>query len=83
MSKGISISFNQEGQAMYYIVCGGTIVESQFSEPAQEELQGWADTYREHVYVISGEHYGMTAEWQGEHLGGEPVKPAASQEGEQ
>lgn len=47
---------------MYYIVCGKQIVESQMSEPSQDELQCWADEQNAHVYVISGEHYGMSAE---------------------
>lgn len=47
---------------MYYLVSGGQIVESQYSEFSQEELQEWADRYKEHVYVISGEHYGQTAD---------------------
>ena len=47
---------------MYYIVCGGQIVESQMSEPSQDELQNWADEQKEHVYVIRGEHYGMSAD---------------------
>lgn len=47
---------------MYYIICGGQIVESQMSEPSQDELQRWANDQNAHVYVISGEHYGMSAD---------------------
>ena len=47
---------------MYYIVCGEQIVESQMSEPSQDELQCLADDEKLDVYVIRGEHYGMSAE---------------------
>lgn len=47
---------------MYYIVVGNRIVDDSWSEPKQEELQEWADSQGEHVYVIRGEHHGMTAD---------------------
>lgn len=47
---------------MYYVVAGGQVVEASFTEPLQSELQYWADLLQAHVYVIRGEHYGMTAE---------------------
>ena len=47
---------------MYYIIVGGTIYETPYNEPSQDELQELADRYNEHVYVIRGEHYGMSAE---------------------
>ena len=58
----------------YYIIVGGTIAEIvEGSEPSQEELQRWADDEGEPVYVIRGQHAGLSAEPQEENKT-EPTK---------
>lgn len=47
---------------MYYIVAGGQIVDDSWNFPKEEDLQKWADDLNAHVYVIQGEHAGLTAE---------------------
>ena len=47
---------------MYYIIVDEAIHSYQYSAPTQDELQKIADEYNTPVYVISGEHSGMTAE---------------------
>lgn len=48
---------------MYYILTenGSQIVDSQMHRPTQAELDGMAQEFKCSLYVIEGEHYGMTA----------------------
>ena len=47
---------------MYYIIgCEDQILESVSMPPTQDELQAEANFFDCSVYVIRGEHYGMTA----------------------
>lgn len=47
---------------MYYVISdNGQIVESYDRRPTQEQLQADADYFNCEVYVIDGEHTGLTA----------------------
>lgn len=48
---------------MYYIMneFDGRILEAQHNRPTQKELQGTANFMQCEVYVIQGQHIGMTA----------------------
>lgn len=49
---------------MYYIMSSETdcILETVSTPPTQDELQTEADFFNCAVYVIEGQHYGMSAE---------------------
>jgi hypothetical protein len=47
---------------MYYIIADGQIVDDSWIFPKEEDLQKWADDLKAHVYVIQGEHAGVTAD---------------------
>lgn len=46
---------------MYYIIVGGTVYDPQPNKPTQAELQLLANQFDEHIYVIEGQHAGLSA----------------------
>lgn len=46
---------------MYYIIIGGTVYDPQPNKPNQAELQLLANQFDEHIYVIEGQHAGLSA----------------------
>lgn len=46
---------------MYYIIVGETLHIAQVNKPAQAKLQALANQFDEHIYVIEGQHAGLSA----------------------
>lgn len=46
---------------MYYIIISGVVYSSQTDKPTQDELQAQANKFDENVYVIEGQHAGLSA----------------------
>lgn len=47
---------------MYYVIVGGTIYEAIHIMPTTEEMQEIANEQGEEVYIIRGEHAGLSVE---------------------
>lgn len=47
---------------MYYIVADSMIVDCSSKQPSQADLQRWVNATDANIYVIRGEHAGLTAE---------------------